>query len=81
LERGEIESFVRNHHIDMSEFEPVNYRSFADFFDRRFRSDAHTHHHRRLLSELHNMRLPGTRPSAPEQTWRAAAYPGRSIDC
>ncbi len=33
-----IEPFVRNHKIDMSEFEPViTYRSFAQFFDRRFR--------------------------------------------
>jgi phosphatidylserine decarboxylase len=36
----EIEPFVRKHKIDMSEFEPVNYRSFAAFFDRRFRPGA-----------------------------------------
>src|SRR4051794_25547662 len=28
--------FVRQHHIDMTEFEPVEYRSYAEFFDRRF---------------------------------------------
>lgn len=33
----EIEPFIRKYHIDMSEFEPVEYRSFAEFFDRRFR--------------------------------------------
>jgi hypothetical protein len=33
----EIEPFVRKNHIDMSEFEPIEYRSFAEFFDRRFR--------------------------------------------
>jgi phosphatidylserine decarboxylase len=33
----EIEPFIRKYRIDMSEFEPVIYRSFAEFFDRRFR--------------------------------------------
>jgi phosphatidylserine decarboxylase len=33
-----IEPFIRKHHIDMSEFKPVAYRSFAKFFDREFRS-------------------------------------------
>ena len=33
----QIEPFIRKHHIDMSEFEPVIYRSFAEFFDRDFR--------------------------------------------
>jgi phosphatidylserine decarboxylase len=33
----EIEPFIRQHRIDMSEFEPVTYRSFAEFFDRTFR--------------------------------------------
>lgn len=33
----EIEPFVRKYHIDLSEFEPVKYRSFAQFFERRFR--------------------------------------------
>jgi phosphatidylserine decarboxylase len=32
-----IEGFVRKHKIDMSEFEPVIYRSYAEFFTRRFR--------------------------------------------
>jgi hypothetical protein len=32
-----IAPFIRKHHIDMSEFEPVQYRSYAEFFDRRFR--------------------------------------------
>jgi phosphatidylserine decarboxylase len=34
----QIAPFVREYHIDMSEFEPVQYRSFAEFFDRRFRA-------------------------------------------
>jgi phosphatidylserine decarboxylase len=33
----QIEPFVRKYHIEMNEFEPVEYRSFAEFFDRRFR--------------------------------------------
>jgi phosphatidylserine decarboxylase len=37
-----IEPFVRKHHIDMSEFEPVVYRSYAEFFERRFRPGART---------------------------------------
>ena len=36
----QIEPFVRRYHLDLSEFEPVKYRSFAQFFDRRFRSGA-----------------------------------------
>jgi phosphatidylserine decarboxylase len=32
-----IEPFISKHKIDMSEFKPVNYRSFAEFFDRDFR--------------------------------------------
>jgi phosphatidylserine decarboxylase len=32
-----IEPFIRKHRIDMSEFEPVEYHSYAEFFDRRFR--------------------------------------------
>jgi phosphatidylserine decarboxylase len=32
-----IEPFISKHKIDMSEFKPVIYRSFADFFDREFR--------------------------------------------
>jgi phosphatidylserine decarboxylase len=31
-----IEPFIRKHDIDMSEFEPVKYRSYAEFFERRF---------------------------------------------
>src|SRR3954463_5767295 len=33
----EIEPLIRKHRIDMAEFEQVGYRSFAEFFDRRFR--------------------------------------------
>jgi phosphatidylserine decarboxylase len=32
-----IEPFISKHKIDMSEFKPVKYRSFAEFFDREFR--------------------------------------------
>jgi phosphatidylserine decarboxylase len=32
-----IDPFVRNYQIDMTEFEDVRYRSFAEFFDRRFK--------------------------------------------
>jgi hypothetical protein len=38
----EIEPFIRRYHIDMTEFEPVRYRSFAEFFDRRFRPGVRT---------------------------------------
>src|SRR4051812_25412794 len=37
LSTRDIEPFIRKYHIDMAEFEPVRYRSFAEFFDRRFR--------------------------------------------
>jgi phosphatidylserine decarboxylase len=37
LSTREIEPFIRKYHINMAEFEPVRYRSFAEFFDRRFR--------------------------------------------
>jgi hypothetical protein len=40
LSTREIEPFIRKYHIDMAEFEPVRYRSFAEFFDRRFRPDV-----------------------------------------
>jgi phosphatidylserine decarboxylase len=33
----QIEPFIRDHHIDISEFKPVIYRSFAEFFDREFK--------------------------------------------
>jgi phosphatidylserine decarboxylase len=32
----QIEPFIKKHHIDMTEFKPVVYRSFAEFFDREF---------------------------------------------
>jgi len=35
--RRKIAPFVRKHHIDMSEFEPMQYRSYAEFFGRKFR--------------------------------------------
>jgi len=31
-----IEPFIRKHHIDMTEFEPGPFKSYAEFFDRRF---------------------------------------------
>lgn len=36
----EIQPFIEEHDIDMSEFEPVRYPSFAAFFERRFRPGA-----------------------------------------
>jgi phosphatidylserine decarboxylase len=33
----QIEPFVKKHGIDLSEFDPVIYRSYAEFFTRRFR--------------------------------------------
>src|ERR1043166_5795843 len=35
-----IEPFIQRHGIDMSEFKPVAYRSYAEFFDREFLPDA-----------------------------------------
>lgn len=32
-----IAPFIRSHKIDMSDFEPVIYRSYSDFFERRFK--------------------------------------------
>jgi hypothetical protein len=31
-----IKPFIAKHHIDMSEFKPVAYRSYSEFFDREF---------------------------------------------
>jgi phosphatidylserine decarboxylase len=38
----QIAPFIRKHNIDISEFKPVIYRSFAEFFDREFRPSART---------------------------------------
>jgi phosphatidylserine decarboxylase len=38
----DIEPFISKHRIDMSEFKPVLYQSFADFFDREFRPGLRT---------------------------------------
>jgi phosphatidylserine decarboxylase len=38
----QIEPFIRKHKIEMREFKPVIYRSFAEFFDREFRPGART---------------------------------------
>jgi phosphatidylserine decarboxylase len=40
--RRKIAPFVRKHHIDMSEFEPVQYRSYAEFFGRKFSPGVRT---------------------------------------
>src|SRR5947209_1433717 len=40
--RRAIQPFIEKHHIDMSEFKPVIYRSFEEFFDREFRPGART---------------------------------------
>jgi phosphatidylserine decarboxylase len=37
LSAKKIEPFVRKHHIDMAEFEPGPYRTYAAFFERRFK--------------------------------------------
>src|SRR2546429_1045882 len=36
----DIAPFIRSHCINMDEFEPVSYRSYAEFFERRFRPCA-----------------------------------------
>lgn len=38
MSRGHIQTFIRQHHIDMTEFEPHDYRSYSDFFLRKFRA-------------------------------------------
>lgn len=35
-----IKPFIKNNHIDMSQFEPVEYESYNDFFSRRIRPEA-----------------------------------------
>ena len=35
-----IKSFIKNNHIDMSQFEPVKYTSYNDFFSRKIRPEA-----------------------------------------
>jgi len=37
LSKRKIAPFIQKHHIDMSEFEPVQYRCYAAFFERRFK--------------------------------------------
>lgn len=32
-----IEPFIRRHNIGMTEFKPVTYRNYAEFFDREFK--------------------------------------------
>lgn len=50
LSKWKIELFINKHEIDMTDFEVVPYRSFAEFFDRRFRSGA-----RKFPSSAHEM--------------------------
>src|SRR3954468_20473431 len=38
LSARKIEPFIRKHHIDMAQFEPGPYRTYAAFFERRFKS-------------------------------------------
>lgn len=38
--RKKIAPFIHEHHIDMTEFKPVTYRNFAEFFDREFLPDV-----------------------------------------
>jgi phosphatidylserine decarboxylase len=40
LSARKIEPFIRRHNIDMSEFVPQQYCSYAEFFERRFREGA-----------------------------------------
>ena len=42
LSSREIEPLIRKYQIDMAEFEPVRYRSFAEFFDRAIPSGRPT---------------------------------------
>jgi phosphatidylserine decarboxylase len=42
LSARKIEPFIRKHKIDMAEFEPGPYSTYAEFFDRRFRPGART---------------------------------------
>ena len=37
-----IKPFIKSNHIDMSQFEPVEYESYNDFFSRRIREGART---------------------------------------
>ena len=40
LSKKNIKPFIEKHRIDMTEFKPVIYRSYAEFFDREFLPDA-----------------------------------------
>jgi phosphatidylserine decarboxylase len=46
----DIEPFIKKHNIDMTEFEPVIYRSYGEFFTRKFRDGV-----RKFPSEPGNM--------------------------
>jgi phosphatidylserine decarboxylase len=40
LSARKIEPFIRKHHIDMGQFEPGPYRSYASFFERKFKPEV-----------------------------------------
>jgi phosphatidylserine decarboxylase len=60
----DIEPFISKHKIDLTDFKPVVYRSFADFFDREFRPGV-----RPFPSEPDEMGAFSERDTSPGRPW------------
>src|SRR4051812_24097796 len=78
LSARKIEPFIRKHHIDMSEFEPGPFETYAAFFERHFRPGKRTfpaqHHEMGAFAEA---RYFGWERLAPEQQFPVK---GSSLD-
>lgn len=68
LSARKIEPFVRKHKIDMSEFEPGPYKTYADFFERRFKPGVrHFPEARRVMGAFAEARYLGWEKLQPDQ--------------
>ncbi|MBV8840462.1 MAG: phosphatidylserine decarboxylase [Alphaproteobacteria bacterium] len=72
-----IAPFVARHDIDLSEFEPKTYRSFAEFFDRRFRAGVRPFVEAPAMAAFAEARYFGWREVAPDQK---LPVKGKSLD-
>jgi phosphatidylserine decarboxylase len=68
--RRKIAPFIQKHHIDMSEFEPRRYRSYADFFLRTFKPGQRTFpSHPHVMGAFAEARYFGWRKIEPGMTF------------
>jgi phosphatidylserine decarboxylase len=73
--KRKIAPFIKRHNIDMSEFQPVIYRSYSEFFTRRFKPDA-----RRFPEAPHQMgAFAEARYLAGKPSLLARSFPSRAI--